>query len=202
LPPFDRAWYSPGVNRARWLTAGVLAVACSWPTAARAGEAQFDIGANLGASTWRGDWMAGGQLRLGYRFARVVAIDAMGWEQYATVDERMNTGLTLGVAGYLPFARVRPFLRAFFIHQHEEGLVAVEEEPLGVIVGIGAGIRHRAGLGGTVGLEIPFKKSDHVEYLAFAGGTVTGFPDDTLGPAVYFSLSGGVGLNYSIPGMP
>ena len=92
---------------------------------------------------------------------------------YATVDERLNTGLTLGVAGFIPWQRVRPFLRAFFIHQHEEGLVAVEEEPLGVLVGIGAGIRHRAGLGGTLGLEIPFKKSDHVEYLAFAGGTVT-----------------------------
>ncbi|MEJ7728828.1 MAG: hypothetical protein WKG00_06400 [Polyangiaceae bacterium] len=188
--------------RARWLSAVVVAAACLWPRAARAGEAQFDIGANLGGSTWRGDWMTGGQLRLGYRFAHVVAIDAVVWEQYATVDERTNTGLTVGVAGFIPWQRVRPFLRAFFIHQHEEGLVAVEEEPLGVLVGIGAGIRHRAGLGGTLGLEIPFKKSDHVEYLAFAGGTVTGFPDDTLGPAVYFSLAGGVGLNYSIPGMP
>ena len=180
------------------LVVGALLLARS----ADAGEAQFDLGSNLGKSTWNSDWMVGGQLRLGYRFAHILAVDAVVWEQYATVDERMNTGLTLGLAGFIPWQRVRPFARLFFIHQHEEGLVAVEEEPGGVLLGIGAGIRHRAGLGGTLGLEIPFKKTQTVEYLAFAGGTVTGFPDATLGPAVYVSIAGGLGLNYAIPGMP
>lgn len=196
------ACYRRWVRQKPWLLAGLVAGACLWALPARAGEAQFDLGSNVGGSTWRGDWMVGGQLRLGYRFARVIAIDAVGWEQYATVDERMNTGLTLGLSGFIPLERVRPFTRLFFIHQHEEGLVAVAEQPLGMVVGIGPGIRHRAGLGGTLGVEIPFSKSPTVEYLAFAGGTVTGFPDDTLGPAVYFSVAGGIGLNYQIPGMP
>ena len=64
-------------------------------------------------SSWQGDFAAGGLLRLGYRFARVVAIDAVVWEQLGVVDSRFLTGLTLGVTGTIPLKRVRPEMRLF-----------------------------------------------------------------------------------------
>ena len=169
---------------------------------AYAGEIQLDLAATARASTWRADFGGGGALRLGYRFARIVAIDFQGWEELWTVDRRLNTGLTGGVSGFIPLERVRPSMRLYFIHQHEEGLVSAEDHPFGTIFGIGAGIRHRAGGGGSLGLEIVFAKKAHVEYVAVADGSVTWFPDDTLGPGAYFGISGGVGLNYSLPGLP
>ena len=92
---------------------------------------------------------------------------------------------------------VRPSLRLYFIHQHEEALVSVEESPGTVALGIGDGIRHRAGGGGALGVEVPFEKSGNAEYVFVATGSVTAFPDDTLGPGAYFGLTAGVGLNYS-----
>lgn len=171
-------------------------------TEARAGELQVDVGAAVRKSTWRGDWAGGGQVGGGYRFARVVALDFVVWEELATVDKRLNTGLTLGVTGTLPLPKLRPTLRVYFIHQHEEGLVSVYENPFGTVAGIGAGIRHRAGVGARLGLEIPFAKKKHVEWIALTGLDATWFPDTSLGAALYVGAMGGIGLNYSLEDLP
>ena len=125
-------------------------------TTARAGEIQIDAGTALLGSSWQGDFAGGGLLRLGYRFKHVIAIDLVGWEQLAAVNDRLDTGLTFGVTGFIPLKRVRPSLRLFAIHQHEEGLVSVAQTPAGFLFGIGSGIRHRAGGGLTLGAGIPF----------------------------------------------
>lgn len=189
------------------MRAALLALACAAALVlaaprASAGEIQLDGAAIATASTWRTDFGGGGRLRLGYRLAHVVGADFTGWEQYMSVDHRLDTGLTFGITGYLPLGRFRPSLRAFFIHQHEEALVSVEEHPFGTIFGIGAGIRHRAGGGGELGVEYAFAKSGHVDWLALGGATVTWFPDATLGPGAYVSLFAGLGLDYDIPGLP
>jgi hypothetical protein len=184
------------------LALAALAVFAVAPRSAEAGEIQLEGAALASASTWRGDYGGGGQLRLGYRFARVFAIDFAGSEQYLSVDHRLDTGLTLGLSGYLPLGRVRPLLRLYFIHQHEEALVSVEEHPFGTVFGIGDGIRHRAGGGGSLGVEVAFAKSAHVDWVAVGGTSVTVFPDATLGPGAYFGLFAGVGLAYQIPGLP
>lgn len=169
---------------------------------ARAGEFQLDGSGLATASTWRGDFGGGGQLRLGYRFAHVFAIDLVGWEQLMSVDTRLDTGLTLGVSGYLPLGIVHPSARLFFIHQHEEGLVSVEDEPFGTAIGVGAGIRHRAGLGGVLGAEIELHRTQRTQYVLVTGASVTWFPDASLGPDAYFGLQVGLGFNYSLPGLP
>ncbi len=184
------------------LAAFVALFAVAAPRPARAGELQVDVGAAVRKSTWRGDWAGGGQLGGGYRFARVVAVDFVVWEELATVDNRLNTGLTIGVTGALPLEKFRPTLRAYFIHQHEEGLVSVYDHPFGTIAGIGAGIRHRAGVGARLGLEIPFAKKKHVEWVALTGLDATWFPDTSLGAALYVGAMGGIGLNYSLEELP
>jgi hypothetical protein len=172
------------------------------PTPARAGEIQLDVGAAVRKSTWRGDWGGGTQLGAGYRFARIVAVDFVFWEEFATVDKRLNTGITAGVTGTIPLPKWRPTLRVYFIHQHEEGLVSVYDHPLGTIGGIGPGIRHRIGLGTRLGLEIPLAKKKHVEWMALTGLDVTWFPDASLGASAYFGVMGGIGLNYSLEELP
>ena len=171
-------------------------------TAASGGELQLDVGAAGRKSTWRGDVSGGTQLGMGYRFARVLAVDFAIWEEAASVDRRLNTGLTFGLTGALPLPSLRPTLRAYFIHQHEEGLVSVADHPFGTVAGIGAGIRHRAGAGARFGLEIPFDKSKRIEWVALASADATWFPDSTLGPSAYFGVMAGVGLNYTLEDLP
>ncbi len=147
------------------------------------------------ASTWRGDYGAGGTLRAGVRFAQRVGLEFQGWESYATVNRRVNTGLSLGIGAYLPLARVRPFARLFAIHQHEESLVSVENAPAGVVLGVGSGIRHRAGGGLTLGAELPLSRVHRRVDPAFnVSANAMWFPDD-LGPRWTFGLDLGVALS-------
>jgi hypothetical protein len=167
----------------------------------RAGEIQVDAGTAMLGSSWSGDFAGGGLLRLGYRFKRVVSIDVVAWEQMAVVDQRFDTGLTLGVTGFVPLERARPYLRLFAIHQHEEGAVSVAETPGGLILGVGSGIRHRAGGGLTLGTEIPFYKKRDLEWVVLAELEGIWFPD-SLGPTFYYGGNVGIGFNYSIGKLP
>ena len=159
-------------------------------------------GASTYASTWRGDYGAGGTLRGAVRFAHVVAGDFQAWESYATVNHRANTGLSLGITGYLPLSRVHPYGRIFAIHQHEEGLVSVANAPAGTLLGVGAGIRHRAGGGLSLGAEVPLPPTTRGEQrfkwnlIAEAMGVY--FPDPTLGPGGYIGIDLGIGFDYSL----
>jgi hypothetical protein len=169
--------------------------------AARAGEIQVDAGTAMLGSSWRGDFAAGGLVRLGYRFARIISIDTVIWEQLAVVDSRFDTGLTIGVTGFIPLKRIRPSLRIFAIHQHEEGAVSVAQTPAGLLFGVGSGIRHRGGGGLTLGAEIPFYKKHGLEWVVLAELEGIWFPD-SLGPTFYFGGNVGVGFNYSLPKLP
>lgn len=175
----------------------VLALAVL-PTQAQAAatEIQLALGPTAFASTWRGDFGGGGTLRLGMRFAHVVGFDFQSWETLASVDTRLLTGLSLGVRGTLPLRAVRPFVRAFVIHQHEEGIVSAQNNPIGVLAGIGAGIRHRAGAGGSLGIEIPARQiTQRTTILFFTQANAT-WLGNALGPAVYVGLDLGVGMDF------
>lgn len=150
------------------------------------------------ASTWRGDFGTGGTIRAGARFAHVLQPDVQLWESFATVNERMNTELSLGISGFLPLPGVRPYARLYVLHQHEEGLVSVENTPGGYLFGIGAGIRHRAGGGMQLGVEIPVRPGvpGRLTTLLFAELKANYFPDNTLGPTSYVGIDVGIGLDY------
>ena len=178
----------------------LLVILAATPGLARAGDVEMfaSAGATTFASTWRGDYAAGGTLRAGARFSHVFAADFQIWETYATVNERLDTGLSLGIAAYLPREGARPFARLFAIHQHEEGLVSVTNAPAGFLFGIGAGIRHRAGGGLSLGAEIPFRDANNgrLKWVIVTNATGIWFPDATLGPSAYFGLDIGVGLDF------
>jgi hypothetical protein len=167
-----------------------------------AGDVELEgaTGATAYRSTWRGDYGAGSTLRAGARFSHVVSADFQLWESYATVNHRIDTGLSLGVTAFLPLRWIHPYLRAFVMHQHEEGLVSVVNAPGGYLFGIGAGIRHRAGGGGVLGVEVPLVRSeDRRTTLVFFGeGAALYFPDATLGPHAYFGIDLGLGIDFEL----
>jgi hypothetical protein len=178
----------------------LAATLVAWP--ARAGDVELQLGAGptAYATTWRGDFGAGGTLRAGVRFSHVIAADLQVWESLASVNERVNTGLSIGVTGYIPLHAVHPYARLFVLHQHEEGLVSVVNTPAGYVFGIGSGIRHRAGGGLCLGAELPFRSADRgrLSWVFLADAMTIWFPDATLGPSGYFGLDLGVGFDFLI----
>jgi hypothetical protein len=92
---------------------------------------------------------------LGLRLFGVATVCFGGALGYAAVDERLLTRLDVGIdLGYTFAERYRPHLYVGFVHQHEESLAAVAQEPGGAVLGIGTGIRHRAGLHVGAGFDV------------------------------------------------
>lgn len=158
-------------------------------------ELQLGAGPSAFVSTWRGDYGGGVTARLGWRLGGVFGVDFQGWEGIASVDTRLDTGLSLGLRGSLPLRGASPFARLFVVHQHEEGLVSAQSDPLGVVAGIGAGIRHRAGAGGSLGVEVPLRREGtRTKFTLFSQGNAMHL-GNRLGPDWYFGLDIGVGLD-------
>jgi hypothetical protein len=161
---------------------------------ARAGELLVEGGAAGVGSTWKDDGGAVGQLRVGWRFARVVSVDVFGRLGYAAVDQRLMTGVGLGATAWLPVRTVRPFARFGVVHQHEEPVPGMSGDVFGALVGVGDGIRHRGGVTFGVGVDVPFAKTGAVEWFAGADLGATYFTD-TRGPQGY--LGGGLHLGFA-----
>lgn len=128
--------------------------AASAPAAPARGELFVALGVSGGASDWSGDPLGYGGLALGMRLFRLVTPYVGVALGYGRVDERLLTRLSFGVdIGWTFAQRFRPRVYAAFVHQHEESLAAVSQEPFGAVLGIGLGIRHRAGVHAGLGFD-------------------------------------------------
>ncbi len=162
-----------------------------------AGEIQVAGGPGAYGSSWRGDGSVGPALRLGYRIKDIVAIDTVGRLSYGTVDERLITYLSLGGTLYGRLGRVRPYVRLAFVHQHEEPMPGVRDDPFGVVFGVGDGIRHRAGFGSSVGLDVPIAATKSAQVVVGVDVSSVWFPDPR-GPALYVGGALWLGLNFGL----
>jgi hypothetical protein len=160
-------------------------------------ELQGELGPGAQASTWAGDRSAYSSLRLALRLADLVAIDALGRLGYANVDDRMLTYLSLGATLYGRLGRVRPFVRLALVHQHEEPRSAIEADSTGALFGVGNGIRHRAGAGGTLGADVPVWRHASNEMFVGAEATSTTFFDDR-GPRLYLGAGVSFGMSFRL----
>lgn len=138
-----------------------------------------------GGSTWRGDGSGAVGLTLGVRLFRVVAPFVQARLGYSGVDQRLLIPLVIGVTLGVPIPprgpigeppRAYPYLRAAFVHQHEESVAAVADNLAGALLGIGGGIRHRAGAQLGLGCDFTLLASARSRLL--------------LGPEVSFLLLG------------
>ena len=171
------------------------------PSEAAAKPVAVDVEGALGpgasASTWRGDAAVQTSLFLGLRFGDLISIDALTRLGYATVDDRMLTYLSFGVTMFGRVWKLRPYARLALVHQHEEPRSAIKDDPGGAVLGVGNGIRHRGGFGGSLGLQIPIAQVRSTEL--FTGGDVTStyFPD-SRGPAFYWGAGLWLGANFRL----
>ncbi len=122
---------------------------------------------------------------------------ALGQELHY-VDLRDTTPVSVGVAVFLPFERLRPLLRAYVLHQHEQGLISVIKNPLTTIVGLGDGIRHRAGVGTALGVQATLWRNDAIRVHFTPAATMSYFPDAHLGPSAYFGATFALGASFEI----
>jgi hypothetical protein len=167
------------------------------PRAAAAGELQLATGPGAYASSWRGDGAFAQSLKLGYRMADLIAIDTVSRLGYAAVDERVLTYLSLGVTAYARLGRARPWARLALVHQHEEPLPAVRDDPGGTLFGVGDGVRHRGGGGASLGVDLPVHRKDRTEVFLGLDSSLAYFPDPR-GPTLYFGGSLWAGVHYSL----
>lgn len=156
------------------------------PSTARAapstrGELHVGLGLQGGTSNWPGDPLGYGSVTVGVRLLRVLTPFVGGALGYARIDQRLLTRLNVGLA-LGTHIHQRFYLRGHLslVHQHEESLAAVAQEPLGATLGIGHGIRHRAGLHFGAGFDVVLQRTASYEL--------------TLGPdlsAIYLAYSSG-----------
>lgn len=134
-----------------------------------------------GFSDWSGDPVSYGSVKLGLRLFGVITPFAQGRLGYGRVDQRLLTFLSLGLeAGVSLKDRFYPRGFVAFVHQHEESMAAVDEEPFGAVMGIGSGIRHRAGVQFGGGFDIVIHRAGGFEltvgpelsgaYLTYSSG--------------------------------
>lgn len=176
------------------MAAGVIAASS---TLAEASEIQLSLGSAGTGSAWEGDGAAYGTGRLGFRIADIVAIYTLERFGYAAVDQRVLTFLSLGAQVYGRIGDLRPYGRIAAAHQHEESMAVVEEDPGGVLFGIGDGIRHRAGGELGAGADLPLLKEKSVEVVGSGELLMNYFPDPR-GPSWYFGGAVALGINYDI----
>jgi hypothetical protein len=163
---------------------------------ARAGD--LDLAATAGglASGWDGDAAAVGATRLGYRFHEHIAADFRGSLGVASVDDRTLTHFSVGVTFLGALGPTRPHARLAIVHQHEEPYAAITADPLGAILGVGDGIRHRAGAHAGLGIDVPLRALGH-GWFARAEALATYFWD-ARGPAWYAGGELGLGYRWSL----
>lgn len=148
-------------------------------------------------STWRGDPALIGSLLLGVRFLDLFSIEFTGRLGYAAVDQRTLTYFGLGGTIYGRLGIVRPWARIAVVHQHEETIAALHNDFGGALLGIGDGIRHRAGFSWSLGADVPFAHTGRTEFFAGMDALATVFPDPR-GPVFYMGGGLWVGMHYSL----
>jgi hypothetical protein len=157
---------------------------------------------SLRRSSWRSDYCGGIHFRLEYRIAGILGLNAGLSEEVSHVDTRQLTGLSLGLGGTLPLPKVKPWVRAGVLHQHEQGWVSLARSPLTSVLGIGDGIRHRVGLFFAGGAEWPLSSLGRGELFFAPGLNGAVFPDTELGPGLYLGVTLGLGWKLSVEGLP
>jgi hypothetical protein len=164
------------------------------PTKTR-GEFFVGLGASAGLTNWSGDPAGYGSLGIGLRIYEIITPFAEARVGYGRIDQRLLTFLSLGVMGtFHPTTKIAPRMLIGVVHQHEESIAAVAQEPAGALLGIGVGIRHRAGI--QLGLGCDFTVYEKERYVITVGPELRGaYLTYSSGPSLYGQI-GAVASGY------
>jgi hypothetical protein len=165
--------------------------------ALRKSEAILETAMTGGSSSWAGDPAVISQMRLGFRFMETGALYVQSGLGYAPVNNRELVQIAFGAQFWLRIWHVRPYARLGVMHQHEESTAAWKTDFGESLLGIGNGIRHRAGAEAALGLDVPFYRGEKVEVVGSGEFSTPWLPDDR-GPHFYFMGGLGLGIHYSL----
>jgi hypothetical protein len=181
------------------LVLAIAAGASLLPSSAHAGELDLNLGLQATTTDWPADHGGGASLDLGYWFASVgdthFGAKYIGKEHYANVDERLMTYLSINGAVRHDFGQLKLVGTTGLVHQHEETRAALMEAPVSAALGIGDGIRHRAGARAGLSLALPIVKHRRGEWYLALDLDATAFTEDTRGPR--WMTSGGVSFGFT-----
>jgi hypothetical protein len=177
-------------SRCRWAR---LTLPTARKPAKTRGELLVGLGVSAGLTDWSGDPVSYGALALGMRFYGIITPFAEARVGGGRVDQRMLTFLSIGVAATIPVSKkIAPRVFIGAVHQHEESLAAVAEAPFGALLGIGVGIRHRAGL--QLGAGCDFRVYEKDKFVLAIGPELRGaYLTYSSGPSWYGQI--GVAAN-------
>lgn len=162
------------------------------------GELLVAMGVSGGASNWSGDPAGYGSVILGFRLFGVVTPFAEARVGGGVVDQRLLTLLSLGIAGSFQATKTispRAFVGA--VHQHEESFAAVAEQPFGAILGIGGGIRHRAGVQFGVGCDFTLLEKEKF-VLSLGPEARAAYLTYSSGPSWYWQLGASASAHFRL----
>jgi len=159
------------------------------------GELFASVSSALGTTSWSGDVTGYGGVTLGMRLFRVVTPFAEARLGYGRIDQRLLTYLSLGVrAGFFATDKIFPRAHFGFVHQHEESMASVAEQPFGAVLGIGSGIRHRAGVQFGVGCDFTLLRRPKFE-LALGPELVGAYLGYSSGPNLHAFVGANLGAH-------
>ena len=150
-----------------------------------------------GSSSWPGDPAILSELRLGFRFMETGALYVQSGLGYAPVNQRELVQIAFGGQLWLRVWKLKPFVRLAVIHQHEESTASWKNDFGESLLGIGNGIRHRAGAEAALGMDFPFYRSQKVEIDGSIEASSPWYPDDR-GPHFYVFGGLGLGVHYAL----
>jgi hypothetical protein len=149
---------------------------------ASAGELDLDAGLTATTTAWPGDHGGGAALDASWWFRDWIGASFVAKEQYATVDDRLLSYFSINVAARHPAGPLRLTGTLGIVHQHEEPRSALMDAPFEAALGVGDGIRHRAGGRAGVQLALPVKQLAHGDVYVALDLDATVFADDDRGP--------------------
>jgi hypothetical protein len=162
------------------------------------GELFVGLGGSAGLTNWSGDPVSYGSLGLGLRLFEIITPFVEARVGGGRVDQRMLTFLSIGIAGtFHASKKIAP--RAFVgaVDQHEESLAAVAEEPAGALLGIGGGIRHRAGV--QLGVGCDFTVYEKGRFILTVGPELRGaYLTYSSGPSWYGQIGAAVNGHFRL----
>ncbi len=121
-------------------------------TPALAGELDLNFGLQATHTAWSDDKGGGPTLGVGWFFTDLLGISFIGKEHYGSVDDRYMSYYSFN--GVIRHDAGPVWIGASLggVHQHEETMSAIEDQPLASAFGVADGMRHR--MGGRAGVQI------------------------------------------------
>jgi hypothetical protein len=162
---------------------------------ASAGELDLDAGLTATTTAWPGDHGGGAALDASYWFRPWIGASFVGKEQYATVDDRVLSYFSVNVAARYPAGPLRLTGTLGLVHQHEEPRAALMDSPVEAALGVGDGIRHRAGGRAGLSIALPVKQLAKGDVYVALDLDATVFADDDRGPR--WMMGAGLALGFT-----